>query len=209
MLRRPGGRPVWKSQLLSVRIADPSFPAWGRLDEEQSNLFAFRKGWIKFLVHRWHKAPCFSPSSFCVDCLNILVGAGTFERLMEVDPWSCYLCIPSQRYGVLKSRLDWSFRVQAFFVNNSGMEFVSVLRFLFPKNQMGYEGTFLVTWYLAFSSDEHFCYRCVTLKSSGVQSCAMEGREYAGFHSNQSLHQLILLMNTSSIREEGTNLWNQ
>ena len=43
------------------------------------------------------------------------------------------------------------------------------------------------------------------LYSSGVQSCAMEGREYAGFHSNQSLHQLILLMNTSSIREEGTN----
>ncbi|XP_061115075.1 uncharacterized protein LOC133139515 [Conger conger] len=61
--------------------------------------------------------------SFCVDCLNILVGAGTFEQLMEVDPWSCYLCIPSQRYGVLKSRLDWSVRVQAFFANNSGMEF--------------------------------------------------------------------------------------
>ena len=38
-----------------------------------------------------------------------------------------------------------------------------------------------------------------------VSNRAMEGREYAGFHSNQSRHQLILLMITSSIREEGTN----
>ena len=48
-------------------------------------------------------------------------------------------------------------------------------------------------------------YGLYILYISGVQSCAMEGREYAGFHSNQSLHQLILLMNTSSIREDGTN----
>ncbi|XP_064154116.1 uncharacterized protein LOC135233988 [Anguilla rostrata] len=61
--------------------------------------------------------------SYCVDCLNILVGPGTFDRLAEVDPWSCYLCIPSERYGVLKSRLDWSIRVQEFFANNSGMQF--------------------------------------------------------------------------------------
>ncbi|KAJ8257349.1 hypothetical protein GJAV_G00184660 [Gymnothorax javanicus] len=61
--------------------------------------------------------------SYCVDCLNILVGPGTFDKLTEVDPWSCYLCIPSHRYGVLKSRVDWSVRVQAFFANNSAMEF--------------------------------------------------------------------------------------
>ena len=36
------------------------------------------------------------------------------------------------------------------------------------------------------------------LYDRGVQSCAMEGREYPGFLSNQSLHQQILLMNTSS-----------
>ena len=27
-----------------------------------------------------------------------------------------------------------------------------------------------------------------TIYDRDVQSCAMEGREYAGFHSNQSLH---------------------
>uniref|UniRef100_W5MEM5 DNA (cytosine-5-)-methyltransferase n=1 Tax=Lepisosteus oculatus TaxID=7918 RepID=W5MEM5_LEPOC len=60
---------------------------------------------------------------FCLDCLDILVGPGTFDKLKEVDPWSCYMCLPSQRYGVLKRREDWSIRVQEFFVNNSAMEF--------------------------------------------------------------------------------------
>ncbi|KAL4630650.1 hypothetical protein GN956_G16307 [Arapaima gigas] len=60
---------------------------------------------------------------YCKDCLNILVGPGTFERLMEVDPWSCYICLPPKRYGVLSCRSDWSVRVQEFFVNNSAMEF--------------------------------------------------------------------------------------
>uniref|UniRef100_A0A8C1UR13 DNA (cytosine-5-)-methyltransferase n=1 Tax=Cyprinus carpio TaxID=7962 RepID=A0A8C1UR13_CYPCA len=49
---------------------------------------------------------------FCKDCLNMLVGAGTFDKLKEVDPWSCYICLPSKCYGVLKLRPDWSVRVQ-------------------------------------------------------------------------------------------------
>uniref|UniRef100_A0A8C9TCB3 DNA (cytosine-5-)-methyltransferase n=1 Tax=Scleropages formosus TaxID=113540 RepID=A0A8C9TCB3_SCLFO len=61
---------------------------------------------------------------YCKDCLNILVGPGTFEQLMEVDPWNCYMCVPPKRYGVLSCRPDWSVRVQEFFVNNSAMEFV-------------------------------------------------------------------------------------
>uniref|UniRef100_A0A8C4XAL7 DNA (cytosine-5-)-methyltransferase n=1 Tax=Erpetoichthys calabaricus TaxID=27687 RepID=A0A8C4XAL7_ERPCA len=60
---------------------------------------------------------------FCIDCLDTLVGAGTFEKLKNVDPWSCYICIPSARYGVLKQRPNWSVKVQEFFANNSGMEF--------------------------------------------------------------------------------------
>ncbi|XP_062396865.1 uncharacterized protein LOC134087406 [Sardina pilchardus] len=61
--------------------------------------------------------------SYCVDCLNILVGAGTFDRLKEVDPWICYLCEPSSAGGALKPREDWSIRVQAFFANDSGLAF--------------------------------------------------------------------------------------
>ncbi|XP_039591495.1 DNA (cytosine-5)-methyltransferase 3A-like [Polypterus senegalus] len=60
---------------------------------------------------------------YCIDCLDTLVGAGTFEKLKNVDPWSCYICMPSARYGVLKQRPNWSVKVQQFFANNSGMEF--------------------------------------------------------------------------------------
>uniref|UniRef100_A0AAQ5ZM14 DNA (cytosine-5-)-methyltransferase n=1 Tax=Amphiprion ocellaris TaxID=80972 RepID=A0AAQ5ZM14_AMPOC len=60
---------------------------------------------------------------FCKDCLDILVGSGTFDKLKVVDPWSCYMCKPSQCDGNLKLRPDWSVRVQDFFANNSAMEF--------------------------------------------------------------------------------------
>ncbi|XP_051525560.1 uncharacterized protein LOC127424414 isoform X2 [Myxocyprinus asiaticus] len=60
---------------------------------------------------------------FCKDCLNVLVGPGTFENLKGEDPWSCYVCLPSKRYGVLKLRPDWSVRVQEYFANNSAFEF--------------------------------------------------------------------------------------
>ncbi|XP_067269947.1 DNA (cytosine-5-)-methyltransferase 3 beta, duplicate a isoform X3 [Pseudorasbora parva] len=60
---------------------------------------------------------------FCKDCLNVLVGPGTFDKLKDVDPWSCYICLPSKCYGVLKLRPDWSIRVQEYFANNSAFEF--------------------------------------------------------------------------------------
>ncbi|XP_026104912.1 DNA (cytosine-5)-methyltransferase 3A-like isoform X1 [Carassius auratus] len=60
---------------------------------------------------------------FCKDCLNVLVGPETFDKLKEVDPWSCYICQPSKCYGVLKLRPDWSVRVQEYFANNSAFEF--------------------------------------------------------------------------------------
>ncbi|XP_060737624.1 DNA (cytosine-5-)-methyltransferase 3 beta, duplicate a isoform X2 [Tachysurus vachellii] len=60
---------------------------------------------------------------YCKDCLNVLVGPETFDKLTEVDPWSCYICLPPNKYGVLKLRQDWSVRVQEFFANNSAFEF--------------------------------------------------------------------------------------
>ncbi|XP_055022331.1 DNA (cytosine-5)-methyltransferase 3B-like [Boleophthalmus pectinirostris] len=59
--------------------------------------------------------------SFCADCLNILVGEGTFDFLKDLDPWICYLCQPHETHGSL--RPDWSIRVQELFANNSAMEF--------------------------------------------------------------------------------------
>uniref|UniRef100_A0A7N6BLE4 DNA (cytosine-5-)-methyltransferase n=1 Tax=Anabas testudineus TaxID=64144 RepID=A0A7N6BLE4_ANATE len=60
---------------------------------------------------------------FCKDCLDILVGDGTFDKLKDIDPWSCYICKPSQCEGNLKLRPDWSVNVQDFFANTSAMEF--------------------------------------------------------------------------------------
>ncbi|CAJ1084632.1 DNA (cytosine-5-)-methyltransferase 3 beta%2C duplicate a isoform X2 [Xyrichtys novacula] len=60
---------------------------------------------------------------FCKDCLDILVGPGTFDKMKDIDPWSCYFCKPSQCEGNLKLRPDWSVKIQDLFVNNSAMEF--------------------------------------------------------------------------------------
>uniref|UniRef100_A0A8C5G4Q9 DNA (cytosine-5-)-methyltransferase n=1 Tax=Gouania willdenowi TaxID=441366 RepID=A0A8C5G4Q9_GOUWI len=69
---------------------------------------------------------CDNPSCcrcFCKDCLEILVGPGTFTELKDVDPWSCYMCKPSECKGNLKLREDWSVKVQDLFANNSAMAF--------------------------------------------------------------------------------------
>uniref|UniRef100_A0AAV2M065 DNA (cytosine-5-)-methyltransferase n=1 Tax=Knipowitschia caucasica TaxID=637954 RepID=A0AAV2M065_KNICA len=69
---------------------------------------------------------CENPSCcrcFCKDCIEILVGAGSFDKLKEVEPWHCYMCKPSECKGFLKLRPDWSVRVQDFFANNSAFEF--------------------------------------------------------------------------------------
>ncbi|XP_043080715.1 DNA (cytosine-5)-methyltransferase 3B isoform X2 [Puntigrus tetrazona] len=62
---------------------------------------------------------------FCVDCLDILVGAGAANSARDLDPWRCYMCQPLQQYGVLKKRHDWSLKLQEFFVNDNGQEFES------------------------------------------------------------------------------------
>ncbi|KAG7477909.1 hypothetical protein MATL_G00074510 [Megalops atlanticus] len=62
---------------------------------------------------------------FCVDCLDVLVGAGASDRARELDPWFCYMCQPPQRYGVLTRRHDWSVKLQELFINDNGQEFES------------------------------------------------------------------------------------
>lgn len=105
---------MWQCQLLQVSTAQEyTFPS----------LFFYSH----FLFHSLILSVVLSLSSslrcFCKDCLNILVGDGTFDKLKDVDPWSCFMCLPSQCNGSLKLRTDWSVRVQEFFVNNSALEF--------------------------------------------------------------------------------------
>lgn len=62
---------------------------------------------------------------FCVDCLDILVDPGTSNSARYLDPWRCYMCQPLLKYGVLKRRHDWNLKLQEFFANDNGQEFVS------------------------------------------------------------------------------------
>ncbi|XP_046895452.1 DNA (cytosine-5)-methyltransferase 3B isoform X1 [Hypomesus transpacificus] len=62
---------------------------------------------------------------FCVDCLDILVGAGASASARDLDPWRCFMCQPQQAYGTLTRRHDWCLKLQEFFVNDKGQEFES------------------------------------------------------------------------------------
>ncbi|XP_004687345.1 PREDICTED: DNA (cytosine-5)-methyltransferase 3B isoform X3 [Condylura cristata] len=60
---------------------------------------------------------------FCVECLEVLVGAGTAEGARQQEPWSCYMCLPQRCHGVLRRRRDWSVRLQSFFTSDTGLEY--------------------------------------------------------------------------------------
>lgn len=64
---------------------------------------------------------------FCVECVDLLVGAGSAAAAIKEDPWNCYMCGPRSTYGLLRRRDDWPSRLQHFFANNHEQEFVSIL----------------------------------------------------------------------------------
>uniref|UniRef100_A0ACB8F6V4 DNA (Cytosine-5)-methyltransferase 3B n=1 Tax=Sphaerodactylus townsendi TaxID=933632 RepID=A0ACB8F6V4_9SAUR len=66
-------------------------------------------------------ASCFR--CFCVDCLEALVGPGSSVTAKEQEPWSCYMCQPQKRFGVLQRRHDWSTRLNEFFTNDQEQEY--------------------------------------------------------------------------------------
>lgn len=63
---------------------------------------------------------------FCVECVDLLVGAGSAAAAIKEDPWNCYMCGPRNTYGMLRRRDDWPCRLQHFFANNHEQEFVSL-----------------------------------------------------------------------------------
>ncbi|XP_071067735.1 DNA (cytosine-5)-methyltransferase 3B isoform X4 [Dasypus novemcinctus] len=60
---------------------------------------------------------------FCVECLEVLVGAGTAANAKLQEPWSCYMCVPQRCHGILRRRKDWNLRLQAFFTSDMGHEY--------------------------------------------------------------------------------------
>lgn len=80
---------------------------------------------LSLLFARLTSSPPAPSRCFCVDCLDILVDPGASDQARYLDPWRCYMCQPLLQYGVLKRRHDWSLKLQEFFANDNGQEFVS------------------------------------------------------------------------------------
>ncbi|RXN32261.1 DNA (cytosine-5)-methyltransferase 3A-like isoform X1 [Labeo rohita] len=60
---------------------------------------------------------------FCVECVDLLVGAGCAQAAIREDPWNCYMCCSRNVFGLLRRRDDWTSRLQLFFANNHDQDF--------------------------------------------------------------------------------------
>ncbi|XP_021505399.1 DNA (cytosine-5)-methyltransferase 3-like [Meriones unguiculatus] len=61
---------------------------------------------------------CESPDCtrcYCFECVDILVGPGTSERINAMPCWVCFLCLPFTRSGLLQRRRKWRHQLKAFF----------------------------------------------------------------------------------------------
>ncbi|KAL6092154.1 hypothetical protein STEG23_004813 [Scotinomys teguina] len=60
---------------------------------------------------------CESPDCtrcYCFECVDILVGPGTSERINAMACWVCFLCLPFTRNGLLQRRRKWRHQLKAF-----------------------------------------------------------------------------------------------
>nr|Q1LZ50.1 RecName: Full=DNA (cytosine-5)-methyltransferase 3-like [Rattus norvegicus]CAE52320.1 TPA: putative DNA (cytosine-5) methyltransferase 3-like protein [Rattus norvegicus] len=60
---------------------------------------------------------CESPDCtrcYCFECVDILVGPGTSERINAMACWVCFLCLPFSRSGLLQRRKKWRHQLKAF-----------------------------------------------------------------------------------------------
>ncbi|XP_051008573.1 DNA (cytosine-5)-methyltransferase 3-like [Acomys russatus] len=71
---------------------------------------------------------CESPDCtrcYCFECVDILVGPGTSERINAMACWVCFLCLPFTRSGLLQRRKKWRHQLKAFYdqhgANSLGM----------------------------------------------------------------------------------------
>uniref|UniRef100_A0A672RHS7 DNA (cytosine-5-)-methyltransferase n=1 Tax=Sinocyclocheilus grahami TaxID=75366 RepID=A0A672RHS7_SINGR len=60
---------------------------------------------------------------YCVECVDLLVGAGSAQAAICEDPWNCYMCCTRNVFGLLRRRDDWTSRLQMFFANNHDQDF--------------------------------------------------------------------------------------
>nr|XP_056714221.1 DNA (cytosine-5)-methyltransferase 3-like [Euleptes europaea] len=53
--------------------------------------------------------------SFCTKCLDALVEQGKAEKIKEINPWICFLCLPLDVHGVLKKKTKWRTELKFFY----------------------------------------------------------------------------------------------
>uniref|UniRef100_A0A8C6QHC2 DNA methyltransferase 3-like n=1 Tax=Nannospalax galili TaxID=1026970 RepID=A0A8C6QHC2_NANGA len=61
---------------------------------------------------------CESPDCtrcYCFECVDVLVGPGTSERIHAMNCWVCFLCLPFSQSGLLLRRRKWRHRLKAFY----------------------------------------------------------------------------------------------
>lgn len=56
----------------------------------------------------------FDSRCYCFECVDILVGPGTSERINAMACWVCFLCLPFSRSGLLQRRKKWRHQLKAF-----------------------------------------------------------------------------------------------
>ncbi|XP_063081393.1 DNA (cytosine-5)-methyltransferase 3-like [Cavia porcellus] len=51
---------------------------------------------------------------YCFECLDVLVGPGTSDKVHSMSSWVCFLCLPFPCSGLLRRRPKWRGQLKAF-----------------------------------------------------------------------------------------------
>ncbi|XP_070579579.1 DNA (cytosine-5)-methyltransferase 3A-like isoform X2 [Ptychodera flava] len=69
--------------------------------------------------------------AFCTQCVDIMVGPGTFEKEEKNKSWICYMCSPENEHGLLQCRNNWRHKLYAM-MNADTNRYSSDYKFIFP-----------------------------------------------------------------------------
>ncbi|XP_062831233.1 DNA (cytosine-5)-methyltransferase 3-like isoform X1 [Anolis carolinensis] len=56
---------------------------------------------------------------FCEECVETLVCPGHSEEIKDTNPWNCFLCVPNNRYGLLRKKTKWREYLKHFYDQES------------------------------------------------------------------------------------------
>uniref|UniRef100_A0A8C3SX16 PHD-type domain-containing protein n=1 Tax=Chelydra serpentina TaxID=8475 RepID=A0A8C3SX16_CHESE len=56
---------------------------------------------------------------YCLECLDVLVGPGTAEKVKAMNTWLCFMCLPLSSIGLLKRKKRWRVKLKCFYDQES------------------------------------------------------------------------------------------